>query len=239
MSRCTAPIKGHRKPGSEANCPVHGAPTNRAFALVERLRPSLPGTLIESGLDTGLRSDLASDRRAPDDLLARLAGDASGSVREVVAANPSTPVEALLALAGDTDWRVYEKVAANRAAPDAALARLAGDASWTTRGAVANNPTTPAGVLVTLARDGNEMVRVSVAKNPSTPGEVLSALAGEENTSRVRSTAANLVRARISARLGIDESNTGAIDVLREQAWWEMSPDDPAVVLTKTLHPNA
>ena len=89
-----------------------------------------------------------------------------------------------------------------------------------------------------LAEDADPEVRIRVAKNPNVPVEVLLALSSDASQ-YVKGTAAFWTDSRIGVTFGIDRHNTEAISSLREQAWWEMGPDDPAVVLAKTLFPNA
>jgi len=208
MSQCTAPVEGHRKPGSAAKCPVPSgakhAPSAglpRPTAQVVRLPKSSPA-----------RRRLADDLSAPPEVLAALVGDEEWHVREGVARNPSTPPGALTALATDGSGSMRATVAGNPSTPPEVLAVLAGDEFWDARRGVAQSPGTPPEVLATLTADGHGVVR-------------------EEANKRIPS--------RMSERLGIDETNTDALNLLREERWWEMDANSPAVVVAKALHPNA
>ena len=130
------------------------------------------------------------------------------------------------------------EVAEHPNAPAEALATLGDDGDQRVRVRVASNPATPAVALVTLAGDEKLSVREAVARNQATPGETLVMLADDEQEA-LRTGARETITARICDTLGVAPENTDAIDLLRDQAWWTMAPDDPAVVVTLALAPNA
>jgi len=84
-------------------------------------------------------------------------------LRETIASNASTP-EVLARLAEDEGGDVREAVAANPNTPSAVLARLAGDGNEYARAAVAKNLNTSLEVLATLATDENRYVS-TLARN--------------------------------------------------------------------------
>jgi len=144
---------------------------------------------------------------------ARLARHRNVWVRRRVAEDPNAPPEVLLLLAADDDIRVRFQVAGNPSAPPGALALLAGD------------------------RGTGQRLRV--AEHPSTPGETLMMLRARDKASEVRVAAAASVDARICGALGVDESNADALEALRDEEWWDMTPESPAVVVALALSPNA
>jgi len=103
----------------------------------------------------------------------------------------------------------------------------------------AKDPDTDPETLAVLVEQGaGDLIRLcNVAGNPNAASETLSALAEYDNDD-VKDAADKSINARICATFGIDESNTDAIAALRDQAWWDMTPESPGVVLAKVLHPN-
>jgi len=95
------------------------------------------------------------------------------------ARDPDCPPGVLAALAGDPDGRVRQALADNPASPPQVLAALARDPDGAVRVAVAGNPACPPGVLVALAGDPNEWVRWMVVRHPGCPPQVLGRLAGD------------------------------------------------------------
>ena len=89
-----------------------------------------------------------------------------------------------------------------------------------------------------LAGDESSEVAKRVARHPDSPSEALERLTHARDLS-TSEPAADAVVSRLCAVLGVDPANTAAIDMLRSQAWWEMTPDDPAVVVALALSPNA
>ena len=106
------------------------------------------------------------------------------------------------------------------------------------RWAVAQNPVTSGGILRALAVDTDFDVREGAASNPGMPPDALSAMVNDEDEDVAAAALAN-IGDRISEALGVDAANTGAIDFLREQAWWDMKPGDAAVTLARALSPDA
>ena len=129
-------------------------------------------------------------------------------------------------------------VADNRHAPSPALESLAEDGEASVRWAVAGNPSAPHGALSVLARDGDESVRQRVVNNAGTPAVLLLTLAEDED-SWTRYRARDMIVTRICKTLGVDAENTDAIDTLRDEEWWDMTPESPAVVVALALSPNA
>lgn len=156
---CSAPVEGHRKPGSASRCPVHG-------------------------VGPAARTPLAapSPQKSPADI---------------------------------------------------AMAEFLG--GWDS----AKDPETDPETLAVLVEQGaGDLIRLcNVAGNPNTASETLVVLAAYDHDD-VKDAANESINARICATLGIDESNTDAIAALRDQAWWDMAPESPGVVLAKVLSPN-
>lgn len=168
-------------------------------------------------------------------MLAELALDPFATVRELVAKNPNTQPETLELLADDPDFSVRVVVARNFKTPPWVVAVMADDEQvWPS---VASNHSAPPEVLQTLAVSDSVEVRKRLAYNDSLPLESFAQLL-EDPDEDVRDDALNASGPRICATFGIDKSNTAAIEYLLGQEWWAMEPDDPAVVLARTLWPN-
>jgi len=200
----------------------------------------------------------------PDEIEA-LAGSATVMTRMSVAGNQSTPPHVLVALTKDEEVEVRRQVALSAAAPVEALAAMVKDRSWRVRLCVALNPRTPQETLVALTQDRNDEIRWGLAERDGVPPDVLDVLgrdyrgsvrrkvaanssASDALVSRlmeydsdylVKGTAREAVAARIEARLGVRADNTDAINALLVDAWWDMTPESPEVVLAIALSPNA
>ena len=202
----------------ESKCPVH------ASADSERLEACMA---------------LAEDEGTPPEVLAGLVDEADDELRVALAENPSTPPVTLALLAECGHCMTLQGVARNPGTPKETLYSLARAESLDVRLHVAGNPAAPSDLLAELALVADDAdVRLSVAENEFTPGNVLAALVGDMNPAVVAAARA-VVGPHIAAALGIDASNTAAIDYLRDQAWWDMTRDDPAVALALALSPNA
>jgi len=254
---CSAPVHGHRTLWSRAKCPVHGLRKGRSVTIRDAIldaRPVLPKEY--------LKEQNSKDPAAAPDVLARLAKDKSIMVRYNLAENPSTPPETLALLAADEGADVRIRIACRSDAPVGVLELLATDSDRGVRSGVAGNPSLPASVVASLAADEyfvhkglgknpstppevlvefasaeDRETRFSVAKNPNLPAPDLVALTQDENDF-VRGAALFGVASRICDLLDVDSSNEAAIDILRDQAWWDMTPESPGVILAKALSPN-
>jgi len=248
---CTAPVDGHRKPGSAEKCPVHGSNVGaRSVTGVGRLAPVTLGgasprrdalaarALVDANDDPEDRAILAEHPDTSAEVLVLLAEDDAAPVRDVVASHPNTPPELLVVLSGDEEHWTRKGVAENPNATAETLVLLSRDASEYVRDAVAEHPNTPPEVLVRLADDEDRYVRQTVAKNPNTPLAAFVPLLHDE-VHQVSDSAAGAAGSRICDTLGVDPVNAAAIVALFRQAWWEMTPDDPAVVVALALSPNA
>jgi len=191
-------------------------------------------------LDYDSTVQIARDPETPPEVLTGLATHEDFTILMLVAGHPSTSQETLALLADHhhPGAHVRQRVAANVSAQPGVLEVLSADRNEDVRCNVASNPSTPVHVIQRLAEpQRGQFERLSAAQNPSLPVASLLRLA-QDPQSHVRTGALLSVNARIGVTFGIDRHNTEAINSLREQAWWDMSPDDPAVVLTKTLYPN-
>lgn len=239
-ANCTAPIEGHRVPGSAANCPVH-AP-RRPVRAGDLPRPPLRAASLTHAMVEEMTEDeqlrLARKEDTPPDALDWMTGSEWLGVIIEVGSNPSTPPEVLTRLAGDDDFAVRVAVARNKAVPLDMLERLAGDADEDVLEAVVTNDLATAEILGGLAERGPVRVQRLAARHANVGSETLLALA-QSNVVDVQRIAALSINERIAQRCGVDPENTTAIDALREQAWWEMTPESPEAVLNKTLFPDA
>lgn len=241
MSKCSAPIEGHRRPGSAEKCPVHGIRGGRAVSpppspggrptIVESIRP-------ESGADIHEKSTLAHDSATPPEVLEQLSAAGPSRVRVIVAKNPNASESLLDDLSRDDDMYVRLSVATNPSTPVAILERLADDKNTAVRSHVTENPSAPDALVTRLALVGWGSARPPVSTSPLASPQLMAKIAAEADA-KVRTAAAEAVSARIFAALGVDESNIPAVTSLREQAWWEMTADSPEVVLAKLLSPDA
>jgi len=132
---------------------------------------------------------------------------------------------------------VRANAAANAFTPPDALAQLAASGFVDIRSAAAQNYATPTEALTALADDESPTVLQHLSKNPNTPPEVLSRLGRHEYTD-VRLSALSAIEVRLGKKFGIDSDNEGALEFLRDHAWWDLTPESPEVVLAKTLSPN-
>ena len=183
----------------------------------------------------------AAARRAPAPrpLSGPKLANADVSTRFDLAERHDTPPETFRTLSSDQDLTVREEVARNVSTPTDVLAALACDEDEYIRGGVAENPSTPPEALAMLAGDEARVVRQSAACNPSAPPEVLAGVLARVERTTTRAYIADVIATRIAAALGVDASNTEAIEYLRDQEWWTMTPESPAVVLALALSPDA
>jgi len=268
MSRCSAPVNGHKTLATTANCPAHGlGPMSPAASSAAMKRPTLEWTDHRNESDE-TKAFTASKADADPRVLAALAYDPSFVVRRAVAENPRTPSAVLgltaaeakqidgknmcLSLAknpsmpadwlekwADDEWYMMRRnVAGNPSTPPDALQRLSVGGDTGGRQRVAENPSTPAEALSALATGDDSNVRRTVAENPNLPAGVLAGMADDADPG-VRVCVGIATTRRVVQVFGVDESNVEAIAALREQAWWTFTPESPEVILTRTLYPNA
>lgn len=225
--KCSAPIEGHGKSGSAANCPLHGAAPKKTGGPATPVKRPIASRRVLSAEESALRDELTL--KAKDDDV---------HVRESAARHESTPPLVLRRLAKDRDDVVLEAVAQNPYAPGVTLMSLAGDFRHSVRLRVAQNPSTPPAALEILAGDVYGETRIRAVEHPRMPKRVLGEFAKHDHDAAVRSAAMCRVQFLMSRRLDVDPANEGARMGLLDQAWWEMDATDPAVVLAKTLSPN-
>jgi len=217
--------------------------------------------------DDAVRAKVASNISTPAPLHMRLAHDGSIKVRRMLAANPHLTPAAFEVLAKDeakTDGPgVLHALAANPGAPVSLLERLSKhaqadvratvarnincpvgmyerlmrDRDWTVRQGCADNPAAQAHFLEVLANDPEPEVRREVACHPNTAQPVLSRMCLDDD-SVVRDIARERVHRALCIRLGVDEDNLEAIDLLLTMRWWTMSPTSPEVQMVLLVHPN-
>jgi hypothetical protein len=109
-----------------------------------------------------VRRIFASHPLAPQEMIAKLAGDADALVRTHVAGNPATPASVLADLANDPVVGVREGVALNRMTPASVLADLATDPVSSVRIRVASNPRATVEIWTALGLDSDGYVRAAV-----------------------------------------------------------------------------
>jgi len=234
----------------------------------ERLRalqgpPSAAPTGAERSFELDIEEAvLAQASDSPDEIEA-WAGSAGVMVRMAAADNPLAPHRALMTLAKDEQVEVRRRVALSAVAPVEALVSMVKDRSSRVRLCVALNPRTPTETLVALARDRQEEIRRDLASRDGVPSEVMDVLS-RDHQGRIRRAVASSPSAsdamvsalmadgdylvvadaraaaasRIESRLGVSASNVDAINVLLDDAWWDMTPESPEVTLAKVLSPN-
>ncbi|WP_426939756.1 hypothetical protein [Pseudarthrobacter sp. S6] len=123
--------------------------------------PTDRATLLEMAANSRaqVRLLVAFDPDADADILSFLGGERrSTHVRRAVAANPHSPANLLAALANDNDGLVRQAVAFNGATPTSVLVDLAGRSTDLAL-LVALNPDTPDEVLELLTNDAEPLVR--------------------------------------------------------------------------------
>lgn len=157
--------------------------------------------------------------------------------RRAAAEDPAVS-HGLAALARDSAAGVRRRVAENPSTPPSLVETLRVDANPMVRRAVAERSDLSSGSIFALAMDRHASVRSSVVANPTTPGPILLALSTDTNAT-VRDAALAACNERICDAFAIAPSNAPAIESLREQAWWEMTPESSEVVLAKVLFPDA
>ena len=232
---CGAPVLGHRTTKSRDRCPVHGAVRG---AAVTAARPALPAGTVSLGASAPVQQRAANDPATDPETLALLAQSGHLSVRSGVASNHSTPAVILAALASDEDVDVRVRVAEMRNTPGEALLALATDPRSEVHWRVSKNRSSPADALVILSRGADHAGRWHAAGNPGLPLEALAEMMHDQDRG-MRERATAVATARLCEKFGVDESNATAIEALREQAWWDMTPDDPTVLVALALSPNA
>ena len=79
----------------------------------------------------------------------------------MVATNRRAPADVLMIVANDAAWGVRARVAANPATPPALLRALAADEHWYVRMKAAKHPKTPPGILLRLLDDPHRDVRTA------------------------------------------------------------------------------
>lgn len=117
--------------------------------------------------DPQVRRGLARNTSLDPELLARLESD---SVAFALAANPSTPAEVVARLAANASFTVRRAAAHRTDPPAGTYALLATDPERVVRHPVAANPAVPGQVLRSLAVD--PQVRDALLSNPSLPAEL-------------------------------------------------------------------
>ena len=238
-ANCTAPIEGHRVPGSAANCPVH-AP-RRPVRAGDLPRPPLRAASLTHAMVEEMTENeqirLAMEEDTPPEALDWMTGSEWLGVILEVGSNPSTPPATLTRLAADDDFAVRVAVARNKAVPLDMLERLAGDADEDVREAVVTNDLATAQILNDLSERGPVRVRRLAARHANVADATLLALA-QSNVVDVQRAAAHSIDERIAMRCGVNAENTSAIEALREQAWWEMTPESPEVAVSLALFPD-
>ena len=204
-----------------------GGPNTRYKASID---PSTPPEILANLAEDpsgGVRQNVARNPSTPPELLIKLADDEYYGMREIVAGNPSTPPELLIKLADDKYSIIRMIVAKNPSTPLELIVQLASDEDGHVRRAVAGNPSTPPELLIKLANDEHNLVKMGVAGNPSTPPEALAKLAKEKSINIRYSVASN------------PSSTPETLNIVSRKATLEMrrilsrNPKTPAKILTR------
>lgn len=184
-----------------------------------------PGTSAET-LEILADSDIAETKRKTERI----------DMLRLVARNPNTPIDIVESWVDHTKRRVREGVAHNPGIRLELLERLARDPAATVRRNAAPSARLDPATLEYLADDEANTVRKAVAANPNTPLRTIAILANDK--AGVVLDEAIPARERFIDSLGIDRGNLAAREHVRAGAWWEMTADDPDVVLARALFPN-
>ena len=139
----------------------------------------------DTGFLAAMKKVIAQNEHAPVELLARLAGDDNGNVRQAVAEHERTLPESLTHLAKDRFMSVRRAVAKHINTPPAILALLAVDEDMHVRQVVARNRNSSPETLARLAGDPNLDVQWAVANHVNTPPETLARLVMDKKLRRV------------------------------------------------------
>lgn len=129
-------------------------------------------------------------------------------------------------------------VAADPDTAPLALAALAKSRNGQVRSRVALNPSSPPSALATLINTKDVLLQSQVLTHPSLPPRFAAHLA-RTGDSYIRPKALAKISVMMESLLGIPANNVSARDMLVGEQWWEMEATDPAVVLAKTLFPDA
>ncbi len=156
------------------------------------------------------------------------------SARRLVAAHPSTTAELLHKIAGDPSWTIREIVARHANCHIDDLRSLATDHDRDVRAAVGANPRAPLGILEELAEDQDPRVRRAVMSNGTWVGASRPRRAGAFARSLLRSESAIL---RVIGLLsdGLDATTLSRLRHVRSIDWIErfavaVHPQTPADV---------
>jgi len=184
-----------------------------------------------------VRMSAAGNRVAPPHVLVALARDEQVEVRRTVARNTSVTAEVLSALSRDRSSGVRAAVAQNSGMPQELQLALAGDRKEDVRAGLIGREDLMQEVLELLSSDVLK-IRLRVVTAMSAPGSLLTRLLDDE-VPMVAGLARNEIAKRMDERLGVAADNSGAFDALIDDAWWDMTPESPEVVLAIALSPNA
>jgi hypothetical protein len=139
-----------------------------------------------------VRTGVAKNKHASDEVLAKLAGDDDNSVRYWVAHHPNATLAILTSLRGDVNAKIRGGVAMHKQTPPEILAQLAEDEDEEVRAEVAARTDTPPETLNKLAGDCEVLVRHYAALNLSTPSSALIRLAKDKYEGVYRAAKDNL-----------------------------------------------
>lgn len=136
-------------------------------AVVKNLATS-PKTIEKLALDNedAVSSLALRDYRLPKKFFKRYS-EATDYVRSILAENPSAPQELIEAASRSTDVKVRQAAASNFKASSKVLAQLAHDEEWLVRSSVAHNSNTDPETLNMLSKDVQPIVRANVMSNAS------------------------------------------------------------------------
>lgn len=133
--------------------------------------------------EVNVRASIAGDHSTPLEILAGLAADPVGIVRQKVALNVSCSAALLEVLSSDTDKWVRDAVACHALCPIDLLERLIADQDIMVRMSAVAHPNVSGSMLETLFEKGAPDLRRAMASNPNCTPATLNRLACEPNPS--------------------------------------------------------
>jgi len=231
---CTNKSGIHLTGKSRQACPLHRSETSATGAAPSGATSMLPSLFA---LKRG-SAERAQDATASRELRS-LAAHESDVTRRVAARNEACPPDAVRSLADDPSEMVRMAVARREHIdPDVLVHMTKNDPTEHVRALASTNSALPVDALPGMMSDPSAVVRMGVTRNPRLPDDAL-VRALQDRSRHVQTSVGREIDRRISARLGIAPDNTEAIAFLRDQEWWAMQSDDPAVTLVRSLYPDA
>lgn len=209
---------------------------DETVAMAVARNPSTPLRTLKWLLDSGrtqVTFAVGTSPNTPPQLLAQmLCGQAAWDIANGRVARDGE--DAALVVAGSEEQRA---AASNPRTPGEALVWATKSMDPLVRAALADNSALPVDQLRTLAYDPISFVRRKAVRQRRLSAQVLHEIARSNLDGCVEARVE--ISERIARRFGLDQSNHGAVAMLRDMPWWELDPDSETVALVRALHPNS